>query len=407
MIQIHVAHALLESGWQRDVLITMVGRTIAGVAANTSPPVGAEVLAGLAVPGVANVHSHAFQRAMAGVVERRGPADDSFWTWRELMYRFLAQITPDDIEAIAAWLYVEMLEAGFTSVGEFHYLHNAPDGSRYADPGETALRIVAAGAASGIGLCLLPTFYAHGGCGGAPPSPGQTRFLSSLDSFADPTGREPPPHSPLARQHPRHRPPFAAGRRRRSIACPPRSSPLRPDPHARRRADQRSGRVPCLVGCPPRPMVARHPAGRRTLVPYPLHPYDRTRERAPCPLAARWRVCVRSPRPIWAMASSKPRDFSTAVAALRLGPTATCASLWQRSCARSNTDSGYAMANAIGSAPPAPPLGDIFSMPCAWAAPRLCSSTRAPSPLGRTADIVILNGAHPALTARREDTMPR
>jgi formimidoylglutamate deiminase len=184
VIEIHVPHALLDRHWQANVLITMVGRTIAAVAANVVPPAGAEVLAGIAVPGVANVHSHAFQRAMAGVIERRGPTDDSFWAWREVMYRLLAQLTPDDIEAIAAWAYVEMLEAGFTSVGEFHYLHNAPDGSRYADPAEMASRIVAAGAASGIGVCLLPSFYAHGGFGGAPPSRKQSRFLSSLEDFA-------------------------------------------------------------------------------------------------------------------------------------------------------------------------------------------------------------------------------
>ena len=135
------------------------------------------------MPGVANVHSHAFQRAMAGLVERRGPEDDSFWTWREVMYRFLATMTPDDIEAVAAWAYVEMLECGFTSVGEFHYLHNAPDGTCYADAAETGGRIVAAAETSGIGLTLLPSFYAHGGCGGRPPGPGQLRFLSDLDGF--------------------------------------------------------------------------------------------------------------------------------------------------------------------------------------------------------------------------------
>ena len=135
------------------------------------------------MPGIANVHSHAFQRAMAGLVERRGPEDDSFWTWREVMYRFLARMTPDDVEAIAAWAYVEMLEAGFTAVGEFHYLHNAPDGTRYADPAEMAGRIVAAAEATGIGLTLLPCFYAHGGCGGKAAKPGQARFLSDIESF--------------------------------------------------------------------------------------------------------------------------------------------------------------------------------------------------------------------------------
>jgi formimidoylglutamate deiminase len=183
MAQLFFANALLETGWQRDVLLSIEGRAIAAIEVDAAPPPGAERLAGVAVPGVANVHSHAFQRDMAGLVERRGPEDDSFWTWREVMYRFLAAMTPDDIEAVAAWAYVEMLEAGFTSVGEFHYLHNAPDGARYADPAETAGRIVAAAAASGIGLTLLPTFYAHGGCGGKPPTPQQARFLSDLDAF--------------------------------------------------------------------------------------------------------------------------------------------------------------------------------------------------------------------------------
>ncbi len=114
MPQLHVQHALLETGWQRDVLISIEGRRIAAIEAGASAPAGAERLAGIAVPGIANVHSHAFQRAMAGLVERRGPEDDSFWTWREVMYRFLARMTPDDVEAIAAWAYVEMLEAGFT-----------------------------------------------------------------------------------------------------------------------------------------------------------------------------------------------------------------------------------------------------------------------------------------------------
>ena len=183
MPQLHVQHALLETGWQRDVLISIEGRRIAAIEAGASAPAGAERLAGIAVPGVANVHSHAFQRAMAGLVERRGPEDDSFWTWREVMYRFLARMSPDDVEAIAAWAYVEMLEAGFTAVGEFHYLHNAPDGTRYADPAEMAGRIVAAAEASGIGLALLPCFYAHGGCGGKAAKPGQARFLSDIESF--------------------------------------------------------------------------------------------------------------------------------------------------------------------------------------------------------------------------------
>jgi formimidoylglutamate deiminase len=181
MGQIHFSRALLAAGWRSDVLIAFDGPTIVGL--ETGVPAAAERIAGIAVPGMANVHSHALQRAMAGLTERHGPEDDSFWTWREVMYRFLARMTPDDIEAVATMGYVEMLEAGFTTVGEFHYLHNAPDGARYADPAETGGRIVAAAATSGIGLTLLPCFYAHGGCGGKPAKLGQARFLSDFDGF--------------------------------------------------------------------------------------------------------------------------------------------------------------------------------------------------------------------------------
>lgn len=184
MIELHVGRALLDTGWAEDVLITIDGREIIAITAGVAAPASAQRSAGIAVPGIGNLHSHSFQRAMAGLAERRGDREDSFWTWREVMYRFLARMTPDDIEAVTAWLYVEMLEAGFTTVGEFHYLHHAPDGIRYADPAETGGRIVAAAAASGIGLTLLPCFYAHGGCGGQAPTEGQTRFLSDLDGFS-------------------------------------------------------------------------------------------------------------------------------------------------------------------------------------------------------------------------------
>lgn len=182
-MQLHFRRALTEEGWRENVLITIEGRTIRSVESGVPAPAGVTTSSGIAVPGVANVHSHAFQRAMAGLVERRGPEDDSFWTWREVMYRFLARMTPDDIEAVAAWLYVEMLEAGFTCVGEFHYVHHDIDGAAYADPAETGGRIVAAAAAAGIGLTLLPSFYAHGGCGGVAPKPGQRRFLCDVDGF--------------------------------------------------------------------------------------------------------------------------------------------------------------------------------------------------------------------------------
>ncbi|MGE0698322.1 MAG: formimidoylglutamate deiminase [Hyphomicrobiaceae bacterium] len=180
---IFAAHALLEAGWFAGVRVSVSQGRIEAVEHGVAPAAGDERCAVL-LPGMANLHSHAFQRGMAGLTEVRGTSPDSFWTWREAMYRYALAMTPDQLEAIAAQLYVEMLEAGFTRVGEFHYLHHDRDGRPYADIAETASRIVAAAAASGIGLTLLPTFYAHGDFGGAPPSQGQRRFLNDLASFA-------------------------------------------------------------------------------------------------------------------------------------------------------------------------------------------------------------------------------
>jgi formimidoylglutamate deiminase len=175
--------ALLPQGWARRVRIGIEGATIASIETDADPhPIDSRH--GAALPGLCNVHSHGFQRGMAGLSETRGRPDDDFWSWREVMYRFLDRLTPDDIAAITAQAYVEMLESGFTRVGEFHYLHNDVDGRLYADPAETAGAIVAAAEASGIGLTLLPVFYAHGDLGGAPAAPGQRRFLSDVDNFA-------------------------------------------------------------------------------------------------------------------------------------------------------------------------------------------------------------------------------
>ncbi len=180
--QLLFAHALLPTGWARDVRIAVADGAIVSVAANAERG-DAERIAGIALPGLPNLHCHAFQRAMAGLTERRGPAADSFWTWREVMYRFVARLTPDDVEAIAAFAYMEMLEAGFTTVGEFHYLHHDVDGRPYADIGEMAARIAAASSVSGIGLTLLPSFYAYGGFGAAPPAAGQRRFLNDPERY--------------------------------------------------------------------------------------------------------------------------------------------------------------------------------------------------------------------------------
>lgn len=182
MSRLHFASALLPSGWANDVQVVITAGAIAAVTPGVAPTAGDERHA-IALPGLASLHSHAFQRGMAGLAELRGDSTDTFWTWRETMYRFALAMTPDDVAAVATLLYVEMLEQGFTRVGEFHYLHHDRDGSHYADPAEMAARIAEAAEASSIGLTLLPSFYAHGSFGGAAPHDGQRRFICSVDQF--------------------------------------------------------------------------------------------------------------------------------------------------------------------------------------------------------------------------------
>jgi formiminoglutamate deiminase len=183
MTRLHFASALLPSGWANDVQVVITAGAIAEVTPGVAPVTGEE-RHGIALPGLASLHSHAFQRGMAGLAELRGDSTDTFWTWRETMYRFALEMTPDDVAAVATLLYVEMLEQGFTRVGEFHYLHHDRDGSPYADPAEMAARIARAAEASGIALTLLPSFYAHGSFGGAAPHDGQRRFVCTVDQFA-------------------------------------------------------------------------------------------------------------------------------------------------------------------------------------------------------------------------------
>ena len=175
--------ALLPEGWARGVRLTAVDGRIERVLTE-AVPADADERHGIAVPGLANLHSHAFQRGLAGLTERRGSEEDSFWIWRELMYRFVERIDPEQLEALAALAFAEMLEAGFTRVGEFHYLHHDRDGRPFANPAELAARVAADAATAGIGLTLLPTLYAHGGFGGAAPGARQRRFLNDPERFA-------------------------------------------------------------------------------------------------------------------------------------------------------------------------------------------------------------------------------
>lgn len=177
--------ALLPGGWAERVVIDVGDEgAIASVAVNGDAQ-GAEALNGPVVAAMPNAHSHAFQRAIAGRTGRpSAQRDDSFWSWRQAMYAFLDRLDPDGFEAIAAQAYVEMLKAGYASVAEFHYVHHDPRGRPYADPAELAMRVVAAAERAGIGLTLLPVFYAHAGFGGLPPTEGQRRFVHGVDAFA-------------------------------------------------------------------------------------------------------------------------------------------------------------------------------------------------------------------------------
>lgn len=180
---LHFEEALLPEGFARDVLVAVRDGAIVSVTPGSEVPAGAERLSGLALPGMPNLHSHAFQRGMAGLSERRGAPEDSFWTWREVMYRFLDRLDPDDVQAIAAQAFVEMLEGGFTALAEFHYLHHDRDGRPYADIAAMGTAIAAAAEETGLGLTLLPVLYRFANFGEAPPVHGQRRFVNDRESY--------------------------------------------------------------------------------------------------------------------------------------------------------------------------------------------------------------------------------
>lgn len=185
--QFHAENAWFAGGWRRGVRFEVdSGRYYPGALLEVQPDVpadGAEILGQWIVPGMPNLHSHAFQRAMAGLAECRGDPADSFWTWREVMYAFAGKLGPDDLRAIATQLYVEMLKAGYTQVCEFHYLHQQADGKAYADPAAMSLALIEAAQEAGIGLTLLPTLYMTGGFDGRPLGERQRRFAHDVDGY--------------------------------------------------------------------------------------------------------------------------------------------------------------------------------------------------------------------------------
>ena len=185
--QYHLDSVLLQQGWVRDALVTVADdghiSRIDLPAGQISAHPDAQRVAGFVVPGMANAHSHAFQRGMAGNTEYRLSARDSFWTWRRAMYALANRITPQDLQVLATQLFVEMLKAGYTSVAEFHYLHRQLGGELYTGPNGLWEAVGAAAEATGIGLTFLPTLYQTSDFGAQPLKPEQARFGAETQWF--------------------------------------------------------------------------------------------------------------------------------------------------------------------------------------------------------------------------------
>jgi formimidoylglutamate deiminase len=190
-------YALLPDGWKKDVFLEWDTTGCLRKVSVDQPSAIAPKAAGRVLPGMANLHSHAFQRAMSGLTEYRANPTDSFWSWRTLMYGFAQKLTPSALQAVALQLYIEMLKAGYTSVCEFHYLHHDIGGKPYTAPGEMSACLIAAAEEAGIGLTLLPVMYQYSGFGSKPPHPGQARFINSPEWMIDLLQH-------LQRTHPQH-----------------------------------------------------------------------------------------------------------------------------------------------------------------------------------------------------------
>lgn len=200
-MELFAEQALLPEGWARNVRLRLGPDGRIDAIEKDAAADGAERMPGPVLPGLSNLHSHAFQRAMAGLAETVADSRDSFWSWREQMYSLVQRLDPDQVGKIATHLYVEMLKAGYTSVGEFHYLHHDPDGRAYGNPAEMAERVLAGAGQAGIAMTMLPVLYSHGGFGGQPAGTGQRRFLHDTDAYLSLRAR-------LRRQladHPQHR----------------------------------------------------------------------------------------------------------------------------------------------------------------------------------------------------------
>ncbi|MBD8166402.1 formimidoylglutamate deiminase [Erwinia persicina] len=182
MTRFFAPRALLAAGWQHNVVIEVDPQGMILATTANSTPEGAQRLNGIVLPAMANLHSHAFQRAMAGLAEVAGDPQDSFWTWRDLMYRMVQRLSPQQVGAIATHLYIDMLKGGYTQVAEFHYLHHQPDGHPFSDDAMLQQLILAA-EQSGIGQTLLPVLYSYAGFGCQPAQPGQKRFIQDTQQY--------------------------------------------------------------------------------------------------------------------------------------------------------------------------------------------------------------------------------
>ncbi len=181
--KVYAENILIGSDWQTEVTLTIDNGIIKSISSGKEE--GAVVLNGPVIPGMINCHSHAFQRAFAGFSEYRGCSEDSFWSWRDIMYKFVAKMTPEDAHIVAKFVYIEMLKAGYTSVGEFHYLHHQEDGTAYADPAEMSHQVIQAAFDVGISITHLPVLYTYAGFGEKTPSKEQGRFIHSTQDYLD------------------------------------------------------------------------------------------------------------------------------------------------------------------------------------------------------------------------------
>lgn len=180
----HFKQALTDQGWQENVSVAVSDTGQFEKLTRDDNPNNYPVISQPVVPGMPNLHSHSFQYAMAGLSEVRRNPVDSFWSWREIMYYFAHNISPEDLQAITAKLYMELLKGGYTEIVEFHYLHNDMDGGYYARPEELSAAVLSAADQTGLSLTHLPVFYAHANFGGVAPQDAQRRFINSRDQYA-------------------------------------------------------------------------------------------------------------------------------------------------------------------------------------------------------------------------------